>query len=537
MSITINLSEAVEEITATIVDGDETITATINELPRGVAGATGPEGPAGPNTVTGTTTTTLTGILKGNGSVVGTATAGTDYLTPTGNGSGLTGLVSAQIGDKSDNGAATDTGKVVAYAAGGSLITSGVNASISTTGDDAAIFTQGANAYIAANNSWIQAFEFKIVGGASEILTLSSTPTGLRSISFPDADGTVALTTSNVATATALQTARTINGVSFDGTANITVTAAAGTLTGTTLAATVVTSSLTTVGTLSSLTVTNNIQSNAGNVSAAAAGSLGLLGRSRIYSSSDGTFQFRNNVNSSDASLTAAGITLTTTPLAASSGGTGLTSLGTGIATFLGTPTSANLAAAVTNETGSGSLVFANTPTLVTPVIGAATGTTLSLGTTLPSATICNVYSSGSSSGNVWRGRMTVGGDTCRFLMGEINGQAWLGAHNAALNAWNDFYINPDGGAKVGIGDLGGGAGNVAVPIVTFDNATGTTLFASSFQMGASNSLGGGVRVIGIANATTVPTTNPSGGGVLYVEAGELKYRGSSGTVTTIAPA
>lgn len=49
----------------------------------------------------------------------------------------------------------------------------------------------------------------------------------------------------NAATATALQTARAINGVNFDGTAAITVTAAAGTLTGTTLASNVVTSSLT----------------------------------------------------------------------------------------------------------------------------------------------------------------------------------------------------------------------------------------------------------------------------------------------------
>ena len=58
-----------------------------------------------------------------------------------------------------------------------------------------------------------------------------------------------------------------------------------------------------------------------------------------------------------------------TTPLAATSGGTGLSSLGTGVATFLGTPTSANLAAAVTNETGSGSLVFGTSPTITTPVI------------------------------------------------------------------------------------------------------------------------------------------------------------------------
>ena len=54
----------------------------------------------------------------------------------------------------------------------------------------------------------------------------------------------------NADTATALATARNINGVAFDGTADITVTAAAGTLTGTTLNSTVVTSSLTTVGTI-----------------------------------------------------------------------------------------------------------------------------------------------------------------------------------------------------------------------------------------------------------------------------------------------
>lgn len=57
---------------------------------------------------------------------------------------------------------------------------------------------------------------------------------------------------------------------------------------------------------------------------------------------------------------------------------TGVSGLGAGVATFLATPSSANLAAALTDETGTGAAVFANTPTLVTPVIGAATGTSLS---------------------------------------------------------------------------------------------------------------------------------------------------------------
>ena len=61
--------------------------------------------------------------------------------------------------------------------------------------------------------------------------------------------------TGNAGTATTLQTARNINGVSFNGSADITVPAAAGTLTGATLAAGVTSSSLTSLGTLSALNV------------------------------------------------------------------------------------------------------------------------------------------------------------------------------------------------------------------------------------------------------------------------------------------
>lgn len=49
---------------------------------------------------------------------------------------------------------------------------------------------------------------------------------------------------------------------------------------------------------------------------------------------------------------------------------TGITGLGTGIGTFLATPSSANLIAAITDESGTGALLFANSPTLVTPALG-----------------------------------------------------------------------------------------------------------------------------------------------------------------------
>ena len=44
--------------------------------------STGIPGPSGPNSVTTSTTTNITGLLKGNGSTVAQATAGTDYVTP-----------------------------------------------------------------------------------------------------------------------------------------------------------------------------------------------------------------------------------------------------------------------------------------------------------------------------------------------------------------------------------------------------------------------------------------------------------------------
>lgn len=55
--------------------------------------------------------------------------------------------------------------------------------------------------------------------------------------------------------------------------------------------------------------------------------------------------------------------------------------------------------------------------------------------------------------------------------------------------------------------------------------------------IGTTTQFGSGTGVIGLANAGTDPTTNPTGGGVLYASSGALKWRGSSGTVTQLAAA
>lgn len=85
-----------------------------------------------------------------------------------------------------------------------------------------------------------------------------------------------------------------------------------------------------------------------------------------------------------------AAVTLTTDvtgTLPVANGGTGITSFGAGIATWLGTPSSANLAAAMTDETGTGLLVFATNPVLTTPNLGTPSAAVLTNATGLPLTT------------------------------------------------------------------------------------------------------------------------------------------------------
>jgi hypothetical protein len=99
----------------------------------------------------------------------------------------------------------------------------------------------------------------------------------------------------------------------------------------------------------------------------------------------------------------------------------------------------------------------------------------------------------------------------------------------AAVNNFMTGTAAGDGviltGAKVI--HIGAGAGR-AMLRVGANLAIGST---------AADSFGGGTGVVFGANASAVPSTNPSGGGVLYWEGGALKHRGSAGTITEIAKA
>lgn len=102
-------------------------------------------------------------------------------------------------------------------------------------------------------------------------------------------------------------------------------------------------------------------------------------------------------------------------------------------------------------------------------------------------------------------------------------------------DASNRFAVDPTG-------IIGWGSGTASRDVTLFRSAAGVLQTAGSLHAGTNlrlntTSLGGGTGVLAMANATTPPGITPTGGGVLYVSGGALLYKGSSGTVTTLATA
>jgi hypothetical protein len=85
--------------------------------------------------------------------------------------------------------------------------------------------------------------------------------------------------------------------------------------------------------------------------------------------------------------------------------------------------------------------------------------------------------------------------------------------------------------AKVMVGSNGD-----ALQLYSGGNLSATLSASGNVGVGVSTFGTSAAKVLGLANATA-PSTSPAGMGQLYVEAGALKYRGSSGTITTLAVA
>ena len=105
------------------------------------------------------------------------------------------------------------------------------------------------------------------------------------------------------------------------------------------------------------------------------------------------------------------------------------------------------------------------------------------IGTTSPLAPL-HVY--GAETGENWAGQGAFGGTNAAVVLGEYDGNAWLGGHTAGLDGWSNLIINADGG-NVGIGttspevplEVSGSAG-IYAGANYFNGSTGTTDLATA---------------------------------------------------------
>lgn len=130
----------------------------------------------------------------------------------------------------------------------------------------------------------------------------------------------------------------------------------------------------------------------------------------------------------------------------------------------------------------------------------------------------------------------TMGSNTINAAGGF--GQAGVFGVNAGSTSTTSvgFYIKGASGATVDLLEVGTAASGQ--PLAGFDAGGRLFIGGTAVTAGQGGSWGGGTGpMMFLANDTADPTTNPTGGGILYVSAGALKYRGPNGTVTTLGVA
>jgi hypothetical protein len=169
-----------------------------------------------------------------------------------------------------------------------------------------------------------------------------------------------------------------------------------------------------------------------------------------------------------------------------------------------------------------------------------ASGTVANISGTVTQAQVSGLASALSGkAGLASANAFTVGGQSITSESATVKPLILKGAasQSANLQEWQ----NSGATALASVSNTGG-AFFAQVQSAAFLNTSGQTTLRLdggrnvTLAAGAS-SYGAGTAVVFIGNASSTPTSNPTGGGILYVEAGALKYRGSSGTITTLGAA
>ena len=290
-----------------------------------------------------TLSTSITGLLKGNGTAISAATAGTDYLTPT------TGVTTFS---------GSSTGLTPSTATSGAITLAGT----------LAVANGGTNITTYAIGDLIYASTVGVLSKLADVATGNSLISG--GVGVAPSYGKVGLTTHvsgtlPVANGGTNITSYTIGDIVYASTAGIL-------------------SRLADVATGSAII--------SGGVGVAPSyGKVGLTTHiSGVLPVANGGTGLSSGTSGGVLAFTATGTIASSTALAASAlvigGGAGVapstTTTATGALTFLGTPSSANFAALLTDETGTGVNVFATSPTFTTSINSGATFTAFAGATT-----------------------------------------------------------------------------------------------------------------------------------------------------------
>jgi hypothetical protein len=197
---------------------------------------------------------------------------------------------------------------------------------------------------------------------------------------------------------------------------------------------------------------------------------------------------------------------------------TGVSGLGTGVATFLATPSSANLRTAVSDETGTGALVFATSPTLVTPTLGVATATSINKVTVTAPATSAVLTIADGKTLTVNNSITFAGTDATTMTLPSTN--ATLARTDAAQTFTGDQTFNNILGTVQSLS--GAGAVNITQLTTAFTStATGDALTLANGVVGELKTIVYVAETAGADTGILTPTTRVGYATITFTNVGD----------------
>ena len=201
---------------------------------------------------------------------------------------------------------------------------------------------------------------------------------------------------------------------------------------------------------------------------------------------------------------------------------TGVSGLGTNVATFLATPSSANLAAALTDESGSSTVAFTTSPTFVTPTLGVASATTVNKVTFTAPATGSTLTIADGKTLTASNTLTLTGTDASSVAFGAGGTVAYTANKLSAFAATSSSELLGVISDETGSGALVFGTS----PAITTSLTTPSTTFALVNTTATTVNFAGAATTVSIGAATGTTTVNNN-----LTVTGNLTV---SGTTTTV---